>query len=106
MSPARTPNAEQFGFDPDRVKPCIRPVENPEGQFDPTDLVEPRHAPVRSDDVREDTSRGTMGAVRHPGQIWNTKNFHHVSRSNHPAGRVSRCHWKCVLRSPAYTLAR
>ena len=29
MSPARTPNAEQFGFDPDRVKPCIRPVENP-----------------------------------------------------------------------------
>jgi hypothetical protein len=56
--------------------------------------------------VREDTSRGTMGAVRHPGQIWNTKNLHHVSRSNHPAGRVSRCHWKCVLRSPEYSLAR
>src|SRR5688500_12031240 len=92
MSPARTSNAEQFGFDPNRVKPCVRSAENPERQFHPTDPVEPRDALGGADDAIEDTSRRTMGTWRHARQIGNAENLHDVSGSNHPAVRVSRWH--------------
>jgi hypothetical protein len=104
VASGRSPNPQEPRLDPHRMQSWIGPGANSKGQLRPTEVVEGDDTFARTEDMGEDTHRGSTCPRRKPGEVRYGDDSDHVSDADHGTAGVPR--WRFDFRRQTLSPAR